>query len=153
MFSKHMWLAGSILPSLTRLIRVADSLNTKINEVQSSEQLLLSEESYDWKRGNDTMHNVLKQLYTGERDNMDAHVGYEFEANRSFSISALGRAVNRKVNNGALSTSHQVHLWDCDSKKCIAQTTIDNHCIRDALGYAYNRLEKSVAISKGSKYR
>ena len=148
-----MWLATSFLPHLTYVIRILDGLNHEIMNVKQSENQLLKHESNAWRESDFLLNNVMKRLYTGDQDNLDAQLGFEFEAKRSFSICALGRAVNPKANNGQLQVSHSVQLWDCNSQKCIARINVDNSCARDKFGYAFKKLPKLVPIVKSCKYR
>ena len=95
--------------------------------------------------------NMLKQSYTGSRNNYTGRVGYTFIANKTFQIEALGRSVNPNYNNGVLQSSHIVELWDETPKTLLASVMVDSSSPKQA-NYVFEPLPQWVGLISGKTY-
>lgn len=96
--------------------------------------------------------NVLTAARHGEKDSYDGQVGFSFVARRSLRVYALGRSVNPACHNGRLHRAHPVRLWDVTTKELLAETTVDDFCERDALGFAVSYLPSALTLEKGHEF-
>lgn len=100
----------------------------------------------------DGFGNLMRQHYTGTRNNMTGRLGYTFEPVADFRINALGRSVNPSVNQGRLLNSHTIELFDVDNGVLLAAASVDAASPKDALGYAFVSLTSPVELHAGRKY-
>ncbi len=96
--------------------------------------------------------NFFGELYTGDRTNFPGQVGFQFEANSSYYISSLGRAINPAYNGGVLQDSHALRLFDSSTQSLLGSATVDGSSAIDPPGYAVADLSSPVPISQGHRY-
>ena len=97
-------------------------------------------------------NNLFNELYTGDRNDFTGRLGFSFQADQTFQISALGRPVNPYYNEGLLLQNHVIELWDVFSSTLVASVTVGPGSEKDSLGYAFDTMASPVILYAGQQY-
>jgi hypothetical protein len=92
--------------------------------------------------------SFITEAATGERNDYDGSVGYEFECLADMTVSAVGRP-----ENGAMNDSHTIRIWDVETETLLAQATVTPESPVDALGFKTAQLGNSLSLKAGVSYR
>ncbi|MCL1793899.1 MAG: DUF4082 domain-containing protein [Oscillospiraceae bacterium] len=92
--------------------------------------------------------SFLKEAATGERNDYDGSVGYEFECLADMTVSAVGRP-----QNGEMNESHTIRIWDVETQALLASAEITPDSPLDSLGFKTAQLGSPLSLKAGVSYR
>ncbi len=95
-----------------------------------------------------TVKSFLKKAESGERNDYEGSVGYEFTCLADLTVSAVGRPLNTKMDQ-----EHTIYIWDTSDKSLVASAVIKPDSPLDELGFKKVDLAAPITLKKGISYR
>ncbi len=92
--------------------------------------------------------SFLIEAATGERNDYDGSVGYEFTCLEDMAVSHVGRPLN-----GAMNNAHMVGIWEVNTKTLLASADVRPDSPLDALGFKTAQLDTTLTLKAGETYR
>ena len=90
----------------------------------------------------------LKAAETGDRNDYNGSVGYEFVCSKDVTVSSVGRPLNGEMNQ-----SHTIYIWEVGLQTCIAFAEVKPDSPLDGLGFKTAELNSPVVLKAGEAYR
>ncbi|MCL2772034.1 MAG: hypothetical protein FWD71_01675 [Oscillospiraceae bacterium] len=91
--------------------------------------------------------SFLTAAATGDRNNYNGPVGYEFQCNADMTVTFVGRPLN-----GEMLDSHVIYIWDVSAQSLLATVAVMPDSPLDALGFKIAPLSAPLVLKKDQQY-
>ena len=91
--------------------------------------------------------SFLNTAATGDRNNYNGPVGYEFQCNADMTVTFVGRPLN-----GSMVNAHVIYIWDVSTQSLLATAAVMPDSPLDALGFKIAPLAAPLVLKKDQQY-